>query len=314
MTSPRLIVGAGLAGLIAAHAWPGCPIMEASPKPQQSHRALLRFRSDAVARLTGVEFKKVRVHKGIWSRGSYAPSCIALANLYARKCLGTLSGDRSIWSLDPVDRFIAPDDFYAQLLGNVGSRVEWAHAVNWPQISRGSIGLPPVVSTAPIVEVLRGLDLPDIEAKLGFVRAPIHVLRFDVPDADVYQTVYFPDVDTRLYRASITGRTLICEFAGAAPEANDLWHAQIDAAFGLKGHPWFVPIEEGVAQRYGKIAPIDDAARRSLLFKLTYTHGIFSLGRFATWRNLLLDDVVDDIAVVKRLLRTADSYELRRSA
>jgi hypothetical protein len=129
----------------------------------------------------------------------------------------------------------------------------------------------------------------------------------------VYQTVYFPDDRTRLYRASITGSTLICEFAGGPPEGVDNWMETIDAAFGLAGVPWYTTAE-GVTQRYGKIAPIDDSARRSLLFGLTQNCGIYSLGRFATWRNLLLDDVVDDIAVIKRLMRTADSYELRRRA
>lgn len=312
MTQPRLIVGAGLAGLIAAHAWPSVPLLEAAPQPAQAHRALLRFRSDAVARLTGIEFRKVRVHKGIWFRGSYVAPDIAMANLYAHKCLGRLVGDRSIWNIDPVERFIAPDDFYGQLLQNVGQRIMWGKTMDWNDCNPFA-ELMPIISTAPLPEVIKaisGLEFKDIE----FHRAPIHVLRFELEEgADLYQTVYFPDDRTQLYRASITGSTLIAEFADGAPEEGDEWPQMIDAAFGLEGFGWYREFE-GTTQRYGKIAPIDDATRRSLLFSLTNHHNVYSLGRFATWRNLLLDDVVDDIAVVKRLMRTADKYELRKSA
>jgi hypothetical protein len=50
------------------------------------------------------------------------------------------------------------------------------------------------------------------------------------------------------------------------------------------------------------------------LFRLTHEHNVFSLGRFATWRNILLDDVVDDIVQVKRLLKSSSAYDLRRAA
>lgn len=306
MTSPRYIVGAGLAGLLAAHAWPGATVLERSPHQAQAHQALLRFRTDAVARLTGCEFKKVRVHKGIWHHGAYVVPNITVANLYAHKCLGKFVGDRSIWNIDPVDRFIAPPDFYAQLLSNVGERVRWNTAMDWSERD-------PVVSTAPMPEVLRDCGMRGDDENLGFHRAPIHVLRFNVPGADLYQTVYFPEAHTRLYRASMTGSTLICEFAGGAPQ-EAMWCHMVDAAFGLDSCSWWDADTTGATQRYGKIAPIDDAERRGLLFALTHDHGIYSLGRFATWRNLLLDDVVDDIAVIKRLMRNGDAYELRRSA
>jgi hypothetical protein len=37
------------------------------------------------------------------------------------------------------------------------------------------------------------------------------------------------------------------------------------------------------------------------------------IGRFATWRNILLDDVVDDIAVIKRLMRHGGAYDHART-
>jgi hypothetical protein len=86
----------------------------------------------------------------------------------------------------------------------------------------------------------------------------------------------------------------------------------ISAAFGIQ----LASCESlgSVDQKYGKIAPIDDNLRKQLLFRLTHERNIYSLGRFATWRNILLDDVVDDIAAIKKLLKANSAYDIRRAA
>lgn len=305
MSAAPIIIGAGLAGLIAAHAWPQCRVLEVAPRPTSGHQALLRFRTDAVARLTGIDFRKVRVHKAIWSEGRYTPTTIRAANMYSAKVLGRLAGDRSIWNLDPVDRYIAPDDFHAQLLAAVGDRVEWGAEADFRPIGA------PYISTAPLPTVLAsvGCESPEI-----FRRAPITVVKFAIEGADVFQTVYFPDAETPMYRASITGSTLIVE-AMDTPVALHDW---LPRAKVLMQRAFGICIEQmrylsAVEQRYGKIVPLEDVARKRLLFALTQQHDIYSLGRFATWRNILLDDVVDDIAVIKRLLRS-DAYAARLAA
>src|SRR5690606_13136758 len=129
-----IIVGAGLAGLVAAHAWPNSPLLEAAPSPGPMHKALLRFRSEAVSNLTGIDFRRVQVRKGLWAGGAFRAPDIRLANLYAQKVLGAAglgSGERSIWNLAPVERYVAPDNFYERLLEQVGSRVNWGEAVNF---------------------------------------------------------------------------------------------------------------------------------------------------------------------------------------
>lgn len=301
------IVGAGLAGLIAAHAWPGAAVLEAAPGPAPMHKALLRFRSDAVARLTGTEFRPVQVRKGIWSEGRYVPADIRVANLYARKVIGRVAGERSIWNLDPVVRFIAPDDFYERLVDQCGSRIRWGQKADFEDRGSG-----PMISTAPLPLTLSalGVGVGTVKGTL-FERATITVERWRVAGADAFQTVYFPDMDTTLYRASLTGSTLILEYAGgidapgfAAPEL---------AARAMGLDPESMTILETVEQKYGKIQPIPDATRKHLLFRLTHEHGIYSLGRFATWRNILLDDVVDDISVIKRLMRSGATYDLHRA-
>jgi hypothetical protein len=77
-------------------------------------------------------------------------------------------------------------------------------------------------------------------------------------------------------------------------------------AFGLVEDDVEV-IDANHKQSYGKIAPIDEPLRRFVVENLSQQHGVYSLGRFATWRNILLDDVLQDLNVIKKLVN-ADSY------
>lgn len=301
MTNPSRIIGAGLSGLIAAHAWPNVPIIEASPEPEP-HRALLRFRSDNVAKLTGIEFKKVLVRKGLWSRGEFKAPTIALANTYSLKVLGRILGDRSVWNLEAAERFIAPEDFQERLLDNVRARVTFntTDGFEWNL---------PIISTAPMPVALNALG---IKHTVAFNRSAINVQRYRVPRCEAHQTVYFPDLSTGVYRASITGSMLIVEsIAGQTPPDEHL-AALLAGAFGIRLGDC-ESLGGTYRQQYGKIVSLPDAQRRGLMYKLTSEHGIYSLGRFAQWRNILLDDVVNDIHVIKKLLAT-DNYALRKAA
>lgn len=292
------IVGAGLSGLIAAHIWPQAKIYEVSPSPLEQHKALLRFRSDVVAQVTGIEFKRVKVRKGIWAENSFQQPSIRLSNMYSRKCLGRIEPERSIWNIEPAERFIAPDDLYMQLVDNCGHRIQWDSDYSFVGSNE------PCISTIPMPVIVRKMGM-HIESE--FHRAPITVQRFRLDGVDAYQTIYFPEGHHSVYRASITGDMLIVEHSG---EADDHWFAEIEAAFGL---PSFYSVAEPlgeVEQKYGKIVPISEAQRKKVVFALTHDYNIFSLGRFATWRNILLDDVVGDAAVIKRLMRHNSAYDL----
>lgn len=291
MASPSpLIIGAGLAGLIAGVLSGRSHIFEREPAPRAVHRALLRFRTNLISNATGIPFRAVTVHKGIFSNGHSPSPSIHLANAYSQKVIGRL-GERSIWNLAPEIRFVAPEDFYDQLLDLNTGRITW----NTDAFANLATPVGSTISTAPLPVTLQAMGISTHNQE--FHRAPIHVSRFRVPHADVFQTVYFPDPSTSIYRASITGDLLIVE---AMEEVISGEMLSVLSAFNIT----HVDKIDSDIQHWGKIIPIDSTIRRSLIFQLSSQHRLFSLGRFATWRNILLDDLVQDYAIILNLIRS----------
>lgn len=304
MSKTPVIVGAGFSGLIAAHAWPRAEIYEANPAPVENHKAVLRFRETQISALTGIPFKKVVVRKGVWCDGEFQKPTIAHANMYSRKVLSRLANDRSIWNLDPVERYIAPEDFYFQLIEAVRDRVHWGAPYNLADNSLAPNAIP-IISTIPMPTVIGILDEKeaDLNEELKFEFSSIKVQRYRLKNCELYQTVYFPSEDTRLYRATITGDLMIAESVGETFNDAEL----LEEVFGL-AYGDLEKITE-TKQKYGKIAAIDERRRRGLIRSLS-ERGIYSLGRFATWRNVLLDDLVHDIERIKQMMGS-DEYSRR---
>lgn len=300
-----IIVGAGFSGLIAGCLLPRARIIEAGPCNSARHKALLRFRSDVVAKAVGIDFKKVRVHKGIFYDGEFVQPSIRLANEYSMKVLGGRVQDRSIWNLDAVDRWIAPDDFYERLLDIVGRRVQWATPFDSDDAEYQDGD--PIISTAPMP--FNATEYGLVADNQMFSHQEIRVMRCKLDAVNTHQTVYFPELRFPCYRASITGDTFIAEFIAGDEDSFKYAFPIALNAFGLSMER-VVDRVETVSQRFGKITPIDEVIRRRIISDLTIRHNMYSLGRFATWRNILLDDIVQDIAVIKRLIHSSH-YEIR---
>lgn len=300
-----LIVGAGLSGLIAACLFPNSKIIEASKGPKEHHHALLRFKTNHVGLAIGIPFQPVTVHKGIWFNNQFVQPNIRLSNLYSKKILGRIN-DRSIWNIDTVTRYIAPPNFYEQLLDRAYSRLEFGVQLDADTIRshNGTV----IVSTIPMDYLYRLTSEFDsnIPAAPEFHYAPINVSRYQVKNCDTYQTVYYPSPSIPQYRVSITGDLMIEESTGGATNNNP---DVLTAPFGLN-HSDLISISENHTQNYGKISPIDNSWRRAFMHRMTVQYGIYSLGRFATWRNILLDDVLKDIDLIRNMIKE-DSYGLR---
>lgn len=287
------IIGAGLSGLICGALNAQAHIWERNDPSFIEHRAVLRFRTDNIARALGLSFRKVTVRKAIWYNGKEVAPTPRLANLYSRKARSVIA-ENSIWNIASAERYIAPQDFHAILADICGSRIEWLRSVSEVELNElAESG--PIISTIPLPALLSILH---INWAHRFEYAPIWVDRYTVPRCDVFQTIYFPHPALRLYRATLTGELLTLEGTGAL-SFEDTTVAM--KALGLD-EVELEPKEANHKQSYGKIAPVPDGHRKGLLHTLSVERNIYSLGRFATWRNILLDDVYEDIAAIRRMM------------
>jgi len=302
-----IILGAGLSGLICGAINAQAQIYERNPRSVVGHRAVLRFRDDRVSKALGIPFRRVTVRKSIWFNRKEVPASLRMANLYSQKVRGIV-GESSIWNLESAHRWVAPDGLQAELADICGARVQWERAVNYQMLRQIRIDGLKVVSTIPLpflIDTL-GVSIKDIK----FEREPIVVSRYSIPNCDVYQTVYFPTMEFGVYRASITGSLLTIEHVDTGfsdlgkgmPDSESAVLSEVCAAFGLQNVLHVKRIEADHAQAFGKITPIADQPRKNILHMLTQQFGIYSLGRFATWRNILLDDVLDDITAIRRMM------------
>lgn len=297
-----------VAGIISGNA----TILEAGDAIPNNHQALLRFRTDNLSKITGIPFQKVKVFKGIWMDGKEQPLSPRMINLYGQKVIGcpTL---RSIGSLDTVDRYVAPKDFHAILGQMLGDRIQFQSKVE--SINKVVMGLKsipaffrtniPIISTMPMPVLARLLGKQEWLGQTLFKQNKIYVSKAQITDAKVYQTIYYPSPDFNAYRASMSGNTLIIE----GMDEVDLDEMKlILESFGLdQVYTW-----ESVNQQQsmGKIAPIPDHIRKDFMFKASTEFNVWSLGRFACWRNILLDDVYHDIFKIRSMIEK-DHYTVR---
>lgn len=302
------IVGAGLAGLLAAnmlrrHA---PSILEAQSSLPNNHHAVLRFRTEEVSRQLHIPFKRVRVFKS-------CDECdpIKAAMLYSKKVTGRYEL-RSLIDLSPVDRFIAPPDLISQMAE--GLYLPPAYDCAWrPGDHEADV---PVISTMPMAALMDTLGYGG--ERPAFVSHPGWVIRATIDQCEVYATRYYARHRGLIYRASITGNNVIIEGVGDDPwdvPPNDTL-ARILMDFGIVD-PTIIEGPKVHRMRYSKIGELsaaDRAKAKQFMFWATREHNVYSLGRFATWRaGLLLDDLVKDIITIERWIsQDAPHYDIRK--
>ncbi len=309
-----IIIGGGLAGMLAAqwfrHLSP--LVYEPNPDALHNHQALLRFRTPRIGEIIGCEMKEVVVRKAVFNENfTLSSECsLLMANSYSHKVTGKFSS-RSILNLNTVSRYVPADmeEFYERLAHGI----DIAHQ-KWNIDPARLPGEQPIISTIPMQFLAD--HLKDLHARPRFDARPITVVRTKLSGVDLNQTFYnpWPDGD-KVYRISIVGDVMIMEFAEYYPEAHilDYEYGHLNMIinfykaliFGQDAPAHTTPVIK--AQPYGKITPIDRNLRREIIRQITEQFGIYSLGRFATWRSILLDDVIRDLEVIKSLL-SADKY------
>lgn len=312
------IIGAGMSGMLAGqffrHLNP--TILEKQETLPNNHTALLRFRSDVVSQLTGIPFKKVNVNKMInYKEDHFNNGDIFLNNLYSQKVTGSIRG-RSLMNLKPGDRFIAPGDFIQQL--SYGLNIEFDRDARMDITKQITNSSEPMISTMPVYILA---DMLDYKLGTELKSMPIWTMTFDITDidCDVYQTVYYPNPKIPLYRLSITGNKVIAEFC-RDPLKEKKWDNRLmtvdnilhflEIDFGIEdlfGKPTLsvdLDLFKFSRQHYGKLVSCSGNQVREFMGHATHEYNIYSLGRWGTHRQLLMDDVVDDLKIIGNMIRS----------
>lgn len=301
-----IVVGAGLSGLIAASMMrDACDsIFEQQSNLPNNHSALLRFKTSVVGDAVGIPFRKVKVMKAVepWSNP------VADAMAYSLKATGKAEL-RSVTTAsgEIEERYIAPDDFITRLANQVGSKFCYGHSMRDVISIRANSGKS-IISTIPMPALMQTLGWGD-EPLFGSIGGD--VITCDLPPKEVNAcvTVYIPSPHKIPYRVSVTESRLIIEISDCTTgDGVSLFDIEtvIDESLGALG---LMYIREHVQEnhthkrmKYAKITPIDDGVRKRFIMWASSEHGIFSLGRFATWRpGLLLDDIVNDVRMIQRI-------------
>ena len=299
------IVGAGLSGLLAGnmlrHRDP--EILEAQKELPNNHSAVLRFRSPIVGDVLGIPFQKVTLIKCVdpWLN----PIADALA--YSKKNTNVLRSDRSIVAPGPIveNRWIAPPDLVSQMARRLSNEPRFNYTVDSSEFKLPiSSNSTPMISTLPmptLMNILGYADLipqvPDFQYRSG------NVIRARIKNCDAYVSMYVPNPNIPVSRISITGDELIVESTGSVCLSASA------RFFGIEPEDLYdIKISN---QKYAKILPIQDKIRKDFMHWATDKYGIYSLGRYATWRpGLLLDDLVKDIQLIDKWI--GDRYAVAR--
>jgi hypothetical protein len=306
---PMIIFGAGLAGLLAARRlWSYNPIIyEKQREIPNNHSALLRFRTNDVGEALSLPFKKVNVYKGVLCEDGVTITnnpTIRDFNAYSIKSIGHVI-ERSIIDTKNAVRFIAPGNLIESLSNKATIKCE-CDCRNY--IGTGEYD--PIISTIPMPELMRILDYPS-KFTVKFDTRPIWTINCELRNVEVYQTLYVPYNKDEPYRVSITGNKMTLEFAFEPPGNSDLWFIDhyLDIILGANDIKLKSGYIETKMQQYGKILSIDDIERKKFILWATDKFNIYSLGRYATWRQILLDDVLKDISIINTFIQQRSGYE-----
>ena len=309
-----VIIGAGLAGSVASGAFAADKPVNydmQQPREQNRHQAVMRLRDVNVAKYLGISVEQVTVWKAVaWGDQLYEVADMRMNNLYSLKLYAELA-ERSLRTLGRVTRWLIEGV-------PLPREVRWGHklvSVEDGQLTftdrSGGIGVDYdiCISTIPMPVMLQAAGIPFTEQ---FRSHPIYVWRGKLGvQCSLHQTIYFPDPGTPVYRATVQGKQVIIECIDDTPIdlAKVLWF------FGLERED-LVNDPMMTEQPMGKMNAINDDERRRYIYELTDRYGIYSLGRYAIWKPIRADHLVQDVDKIKRLAKLSSAsagYERNRA-
>jgi hypothetical protein len=325
---PRIaVIGAGVAGAIASGATStySPTVFDSSVKKPSlaSHRAVMRIRKPETALLLGCQLEKIVVDKAVYFEGKlHTEATLQMNNLYSLKTTGEIC-DRSISDLGRCERYLVTSDIYPRCkvewnrrLTDVHNRTESGRELefierNDPEedghfYERYDF----CISTIPLPSLIKILGMKR-EIVFKFKTVQIGVRRAKIRESShVHQTIYFPSPDFMTYRATLQNDEIILESRAAR---HDGWGTAL-TLFGLSKAS---VIEDTITEtkQIGKMTSIPEADRKSILYEITDRFNIFSFGRYAIWKPVRIDNLVDDIEKIKKMIlvsETSRSYEIAK--
>jgi hypothetical protein len=335
-----IIVGAGMAGLIAHQVFSSSnytvKTFEAAPSsPLSNHKAVFRVRDPNIRSILQCDLERVDVDKAVFFCGSLQSSfSIESSNLYSLKLYRSIE-PRSLQSLGSVKRYLmsnikVPNSIYygRRLTSITHSRTEDQHSRYIAHFTKDigektteeTVEYDFLISTIPLPNLLR---CADVTCDIPLDCHPIFIIRGTLPwPSTVNQTIYFPDPNFKIYRATIQSRTFIAEgILTCAPVdgvVERCWRDEggmVLGAFGLEINPELLKDTSTHIQRFGKILPTgDEEERKRIIYNLTSSKRILSLGRHAIWKPIRTDHLLEDVRVVKKIvdMSTSDHNYFRR--
>lgn len=322
MSKKIVILGSGIAGCIAYHSFKSesASIVEKTPQvggKMPVHDALMRLRNPAVADLIGAKKKKINITKGIWYKGNFinTPN-IKINNIYSIKLYGAV-GKRSVLKPGDSTRYLIDGGIPIPNDKIINQEV---HSIKDGKIYLGKnftdeLKYDYCISTIPMDIMYSKIAPPHNGINLKFESKQISVKRLTLKKpTGMHQTISYADPKFNIYRITIQDDIIIIESKIALEfEIRAEYEYLIPESFGIPKSFW---VEfSGLSNiKNGKIIPPNNKERLKYIMWLTDQHNIFSFGRFATWRPLRTDHLLEDINIIRRIINSKtieDDYENR---
>jgi hypothetical protein len=312
------ILGTGLAACVAARILetykPTIFSMDRPVEPAlENHKAVMRIKDASLGLILGVPTKAITVHKGVFSEGNLTTTpTIAHNNSYSLKTSGFI-GNKSIFQLATAKRFMLLESPRIPEQNLNKNNVIFIDDSGITTCIECGMKFDFIISTLPLPVTcqLVGIDYSCFPLdRDGLDAAEIEVQTYDlgIDTSNAYQTIYFPDCDTPLYRATLQDSKIIAEATKRKGINATIEKEYLEGAFGLDLRR--VKMKRAIQPR-GKLGHISNDKRKQLIYQLTNEHNIFSFGRHAIWKPIRADDLLQDIDLIQGMM--ASKYQTTKA-
>lgn len=317
------IIGGGVAGQLAKKFFESKYDTRIAGVGQKSNTALFRSKSAEIPLMLGARAKEISVDKYIHSSGFIKQTVTPKdANRYSMKVCGKIC-KRSICDVgeDTVKRYVFDVPNTVDVSKSVES-ISRAGSVFEVEFSDGSImRAEKIISTIPMPQIVNIVNKYSEHVKddMEFKYSEITVARFKLGcevTGDWQQTIYFPDDDCHVYRATLNNDGILAEYIdGTSDEIVKQEILIVAAAFGIKTSN--IIGREIHFMKHGKIiGGKENKQRLKIMSELTEKFNIYSLGRYATWNeSVKTEDLIHDLKKIDTMMSMSDDekkYNLRK--